>query len=107
VVRTKDLVKVKGMLINPAVLLETLRRIPEVDEFQVAVRREVPTDPLSMDELVVRVATHATDRDTLARTITACTRAAVQVRPRVEFASADEIYDPARQTKAVRFTDER
>jgi len=107
VIRTKDLVKVKGMLINPAVLLDTLRGILEVDEFQVAVRREVPTDPLSMDELVVRVATHTADRETLAKTVATRTQAAVQVRPRVEFAPAEEIYDPARQTKAVRFTDER
>jgi phenylacetate-coenzyme A ligase PaaK-like adenylate-forming protein len=95
------------MLINPAVLLDTLRGIPEVDEFQVAVRRKVPTDPLSMDELVVRVATHTADRETLARTVATRAQAAVQVRPRVEFAPAEEIYDPTRQTKAVRFTDER
>jgi phenylacetate-coenzyme A ligase PaaK-like adenylate-forming protein len=107
VVRAKDLVKVKGMLINPAVLLETLRGIPEVDEFQVAVRRAVPADPHSMDELVVRVATHVADRDGLAKTIAASTQAAVQVRPRVEFAAAAEIYDPAKQAKAVRFSDER
>ena len=56
VVRAKDLVKVKGMLINPAVLLETLQSIPGIDEFQVVVRRENKADPLSMDELVVRVA---------------------------------------------------
>jgi phenylacetate-CoA ligase len=107
VVRTKDLVKVKGMLVNPAVLLETLRGIPEVDEFQVAVRRSVAADPHSMDELVVRVATEAADQAALAETIAARTQAAVQVRPRVEFAPAEAIYDPARQTKAVRFTDER
>jgi phenylacetate-CoA ligase len=107
VVRMKDLVKVKGMLINPAVLLETLRGIPEVDEFQVAVRRERPSDPFSMDELVVRVAPHTADREALAVLIASKTQSAVQVRPRVEFAAAAELYDPAKQTKAVRFVDER
>ena len=107
VVRMKDLVKVKGMLISPAVLLETLRGIPEVDEFQVVVRRETPTDPFSGDELVIRVAARAEDREALATLIAAKTQAAVQVRPRVEFADAAQIYDPATQTKAVRFVDER
>ena len=107
IVRNKDLVKVKGMLVNPAVLLDALRAIPEVDEFQVAVRREQPADPLSMDELVVRVATHVADRQALATMIASRVQEAVQVRPRVEFAAAVEIYDPAKQTKAVRFTDER
>ena len=56
VVRTKDLVKVKGMLINPAVLLDAWQLIAGMDEFQVVVRRENSADPLSTDELVVRIA---------------------------------------------------
>lgn len=107
VVRMKDLVKVKGMLLNQAVLLETLRSIPEIDEFQVVVRREDPSDPFSMDELVVRVAARGGDRQALASVIAARTQEAVRVRPRVEFATATDIYDPATQTKAVRFADER
>jgi phenylacetate-coenzyme A ligase PaaK-like adenylate-forming protein len=107
VVRTKDLVKVKGMLINPTVLLETLKRIDSVEEFQVVVRRERPDEPLSMDEMVVRVATRSADRDALARTIVARVQEAVQIRPRVEFAAAQHIYDPSVQTKAVRFVDAR
>ena len=107
VVRMKDLVKVKGMLLNPAVLLETLRSIPEIDEFQVVVRREDPSDPFSMDELVVRVAARGGDRQGLASVIAARTQEAVRVRPQVEFATATDIYDPATQTKAVRFADER
>jgi len=39
--------------------------------------------------------------------IAARTQEAVRVRPRVEFATATDIYDPATQTKAVRFADER
>ena len=107
VVRMKDLVKVKGMLLNPAVLLETLRSVPEIDEFQVVVRRADPSDPFSMDELVVRVAARGGDRQALAAMIAARTQEAVRVRPRVEFAAATDIYDPATQTKAVRFADER
>jgi phenylacetate-coenzyme A ligase PaaK-like adenylate-forming protein len=107
VVRTKDLVKVKGMLINPAVLLDTLQSLPLVDEIQVVVQRSDMNDPFSMDELLIRLATHAPDRDTLAAQISERVRDAVRVRPRVEFAEARDIYDPASQTKASRFVDRR
>jgi phenylacetate-coenzyme A ligase PaaK-like adenylate-forming protein len=95
------------MLINPAVLLETLRSIPSVDEFQVAVRREDPSDPFSSDELVVRIAATSLDYSSLEQTIAVATQKAVQVRPRVEFTNALSIYDPGKHTKAKRFVDER
>jgi phenylacetate-coenzyme A ligase PaaK-like adenylate-forming protein len=105
VVRARDLVKVKGMLINPAVLLEALQSIPGIDEFQVVVRRENKSDPLSMDELVVRVA--GSNQAALADTVIARARDAIRVRPLVEFVEAKDIYDAGRQTKAARFVDQR
>lgn len=107
IVRTKDLVKVKGMLINPAVLLQMLEAIPAIDEFQVVVKRQNDTDPLSMDELVIRLAAPAGERDALAHEIAARVEQAVRVRPRVEYAHASEIYVAGRETKAVRFVDQR
>ena len=105
VVRTKDLVKVKGMLINPAVLLEILQSIPGIDEFQVVVRRENKADPLSMDELVVRVA--GANQPAIVDMVVARARDAIRVRPLVEFVAAKDIYDASRQTKAARFVDQR
>jgi len=107
VVRTKDLVKVKGMLINPTVLLDTLQSLPEVDELQVVVQRADASDAFSMDELLIRLATHAGDREQLAGDIADRVQATVRVRPRVEFAAALDIYDPSSQTKARRFIDKR
>ena len=107
VVRTKDLVKVKGMLINPDLLLATLPDVGGLDEFQVVVRRLDPADPFSMDDLVVRVATTVADKDEFARRIVVCTAAAVGVRPKVEFVTAADIYDPLRQPKVRRFLDLR
>ena len=53
VIRTKDLLKVKGMLINPAVLFDAIRRVPGVDEFQVVNCTGNPSDPFSMDEIIL------------------------------------------------------
>jgi len=106
VVRTKDLVKVKGMLINPDLLLAALPAIGELDEFQIIVRRLDPADPFSMDELVVRAAAASANRDDLAQQIVARTAAAVGVRPRVEWVGVADIVDPARP-KVRRFLDTR
>jgi phenylacetate-CoA ligase len=105
--RTRDLLKVKGMLINPTALLDALRAVQGLDEFQVVLTRRDPADPLSMDEMVVRVATARADREALAGAVTAAAGGAVGVRPRVDFTTADEIYDPGRQAKAERLVDRR
>lgn len=107
IVRTKDLVKVKGMLVNPAVLLDAIRAVPGIDEFQVVLARSAPEDPFSTDEMVVRVATRRPDRDAVGRALVDAAGAAVRVRPRVEFAAAEEIYDPSRDPKAIRLVDRR
>ena len=107
IVRTKDLLKVKGMLINPAALMEAVRTVEGVDEFQIVVGKQDSNDAFSMDEMIVRVASTRTDRDALAAAVVTAAQGAVQVRPRVEFAAAREIYDPAAQTKAVRLIDRR
>jgi hypothetical protein len=60
-----------------------------------------------MDEMVVRVATRLPDRPVLAERLIRAITAAVGVRPRIEFAPADDIYDPARQSKAERLVDRR
>lgn len=79
------------MLINPAVLLETLRTVPGVDEFQVVLRKQDPADPFSMDEMVVRVATARHDREALSQDLVAAAQRAIRVRPRVEFTTADDM----------------
>jgi phenylacetate-coenzyme A ligase PaaK-like adenylate-forming protein len=107
VVRTKDLVKVKGMLINPAVLLDALQGLADVDEVQVVVQRVDLNDPFSMDELLVRMSTKSLAKDQLANDIADRVQQAVRVKPRVEFTNVTDIYDPASQTKARRFVDKR
>ena len=74
--------------------MEAIRGVPEVQEFQVVLTRQDPADPLSLDELVVRVASAATDRAALSARIVAATQAAIRVRPRIEFVPMGDIYDP-------------
>jgi phenylacetate-coenzyme A ligase PaaK-like adenylate-forming protein len=107
IVRTKDLIKVKGTLLDPTVLLETLAGRPGVDDFQVVLRRRDPADPFSMDEMVVRVATSRSAHDTLAADVVAAVAHAVGVSPRVEFVAPRDIYDPSRDSKAQRLVDQR
>lgn len=108
VVRTKDLLKVKGMLINPSALLDRMTQLDRVEEFQVVVDRVDPADPFSMDELLLRIAPRAgADAGDVAGEVAAATQATIGVRPRVVVEPRAAIYDPGRQTKAVRFVDRR
>jgi phenylacetate-coenzyme A ligase PaaK-like adenylate-forming protein len=107
VARSGDLVKIKGALVNIAVLLDSVQGLPEVDELQVMVGRVDAADPFSGDDLVVRVATRVADCTALAETIVQRVQDAVRLRPRVEFTDGQSIYDPGVQTKAVRFIDRR
>ena len=52
--RGDALVKVRGTLVNPALLIEVLSAVAGVDDFQAVVAYHDANDPLSGDELVVR-----------------------------------------------------
>ena len=75
--------------------------------FQVVLAKSDPNDPFSMDEMIVRVATGRPDRDGLATAMIDAAQRAVSVRPRVEFAAANDIYDPTREAKSTRLVDRR
>jgi phenylacetate-coenzyme A ligase PaaK-like adenylate-forming protein len=107
IVRTKDLIKVKGMLINPTVLLESLGAVPGIDEFQVVLTHQNENDPYSMDEMIVQIASPRTDRDALVAAVTDAAQTAARIRPRVNFVEATDIYDPAKHAKATRLVDQR
>ena len=107
VVRTKDLIKVKGMLINPDVLLGALEAIPAIAEFQVVIQHQDGNDPLSMDEMLIKVALQAGASVEVGDEIAAQANRAVGVTPRVEFVEIEEIYTAGAQTKAVRLIDHR
>lgn len=104
--RADDLVKVKGMLINPAVLSAVLQNDPAIAEFQIVIDRENPADALSMDRLILRVAPTARD-DGLPERVAERVKTAIGVRPEVELVERDAIYDPERSLKSRRLIDRR
>ncbi len=107
VVRTKDLIKIKGMLVNPDVLLEVLQAMSEIDEFQVIIQKEKLNDPYSMDEMLIRVASSSSNLVALEKNLVQRVRQAATISPKIVFEQAHSIYEAGRETKAVRFVDRR
>jgi hypothetical protein len=54
----------------------------------------------------VRIASSA-NHEALSAVVMERVKNTVQIRPRVEFSSSVEIYDPATHSKAIRFQDQR
>jgi len=106
-VRSGDIVKIKGTLVNLQVLKERLDRFPALDEYQIVVQPVNADDPFSMDELVIRIAVTPGDADDVGIRITEETTKLVQVRPRIETAARDDIYDPLVAAKPKRVLDRR
>jgi len=106
--RTSELVNLKGTLINPEILRDEVANTPGVKEYQIVFTKKDPEDPFSLDELVVKVAEEESyDRQKLEQDIQTKLITAVEMRPRVEFVSMKEIYDPTVALKAYRVIDLR
>ncbi|MBU74616.1 MAG: hypothetical protein CMM73_02765 [Rhodospirillaceae bacterium] len=102
--RADDLVKVKGMLINPDVITDLLLADGKVGEFQIIIDRENADDRLSSDRmrLLLDLKPDA-DPEAIVETV----RVATGVRPIVEEVERAQIFDPDRTLKAKRFKDLR
>ncbi|MEQ9199307.1 MAG: hypothetical protein RLN80_04920, partial [Rhodospirillales bacterium] len=105
--RADDLVKVKGMLINPALLGKALIADDRVAEYQIVIDRVDPTDRLSMDRLTVRVAANVATGDGFAGEMAELVKAAVGVRPEIDLVDAREIFDTEKSLKSKRLIDLR
>jgi phenylacetate-CoA ligase len=102
--RADDLVKVKGMLVNPEIVTDLLLTDGQVGEFQIIVDHEVADDPLSADRLRLLVdAGPQADIDRIAEAV----RVAIGVRPMVERVERTAIFNPDKSLKAQRFLDLR
>ncbi len=105
--RVDALVKIKGMLVNPAVITEALEGERGIGEFQLVIGKADPGDPLSMDTLTLRVASSVGADEALAARLAERVKHAVGITPLVQFVRADALYDPARDWKTKRLVDLR
>jgi phenylacetate-coenzyme A ligase PaaK-like adenylate-forming protein len=101
--RTGSLVKCRGMLVNTDVLLDLLSAMPEIAEFQV-VFAAAPA-PGAMERLLIRLERAADPA--LGEEVVRRVRAAVSLRPDVEFLAPGALYDHERSIKARRVVDLR
>jgi phenylacetate-coenzyme A ligase PaaK-like adenylate-forming protein len=106
-VRSGDIVKVKGTLVNLQVLKDQFDKLDGLDEYQIVIRPSVKGDPFSMDELAVRIAPRAGAEDAVGETVLAETTKVAHVRPVIEIARKDDIFDPLGPAKPKRVVDLR
>jgi phenylacetate-coenzyme A ligase PaaK-like adenylate-forming protein len=103
--RADALVKIKGMLVNPDVMMEALERALAGRAFQVAISSAEPGAALSGDVLTVRIA--GPREDALAGRVALEVKDAVGVTPRVEFVDAEAIVDQSVSWKSKKLLDLR
>ena len=105
--RADALVKIKGMLVNPALLEPCMAGFDAVLQHLFRVRKE-DDDPFSMDVLDLDVAIDpARAGPDLAERLTAAVKAAIGVTPRVRVVAHADLVDPGRAWKTKRFVDLR
>ncbi len=88
--RVDGLLKIKGMLVNPQTLVDALRGVADIVDFQAVVEKEVAGDALSPDRLVVNVAPADGAPDDLRARVGEKVRAAIGVAPVVRLIAADD-----------------
>ena len=105
-IRTKDLIKIKGTLVNLEALKAALDGMDGLQEYQIIVTKQQADDPFSPDQLVVRAA-GAPPQAELERRIAEVAMNLVQIRPVVEVVRPDDIFNPMTDSKPERLVDRR
>ena len=112
VVRTSELLKVKGTLLNPQVVHQVIMESPGVIEYRMIVANAVEGDPVSPDVLRIELGLETgvdTEKwlvesaDGLRRRV----QHATEVTPELRVVPMSEIYDPDVEFKARRIVDTR
>ncbi|MBV9538611.1 MAG: phenylacetate--CoA ligase family protein [Acidisphaera sp.] len=106
-VRTGDIVKIKGALVNLGNLKSEFDRKQEIDEYQIVVQPEDPSDAFSMDELLIRLAPTKNSEASVAEHIAHEVMRLTNLRPRVEIVDRDDIFNPLTASKPRRIVDAR
>jgi phenylacetate-CoA ligase len=106
-VRTGDIIKIRGALVNLGNLKEAFDSDQDIDEYQIVVRPENAADAFSMDEFVIRIAPGKGTPHLLGERVAAEVTRLTNLRPRIEIVDRDEIYDPTTANKPRRIVDAR
>lgn len=78
-----------------------------LDEYQIVVTSQNPSDPFSMDELVLHLAPSAGFRDRIVAVVADEVLRLTNLRPKIELFDRDAIYDPTTGAKPKRIVDLR
>ena len=96
--------KIRGNLVNIDELLKVLAEDKSIVEYQVEIHKQVKTDPLSLDELTVRVVPgSACDTREIAKKVVS----AIRITPIVEIVNREQIWGNGTTLKATRILDSR
>src|SRR6266496_4295522 len=107
-IRTAELVKLKGTLINPDVIKEVIATVEGVEEYQIVFTIEDQNDPYSPEKLLIRVATQPGEQDRIRTQLVTKVTEAAEMRPAIEFVNnMSEIFDPNTTLKSARVVDWR
>jgi phenylacetate-coenzyme A ligase PaaK-like adenylate-forming protein len=88
--RVDNLIKIKGMLVNPQALVDAVLGGPALIDFQAVVDKENPGDPLSMDRLRLRIVSGAGADAAIDADLAARVQRAIGVTPIVERTAAND-----------------
>lgn len=103
--RSGSLTKIKGTLVDLGRVRELIEGTPGVGEYQIVVQHSDHDDPLSPDELVVRIEAKA--NPSTAAKLSGAVASIIQVTPRMELVDGNEIFDPTAVAKPRRIVDLR
>lgn len=106
-VRTGDILKIRGALVNLGNLKETFDRMSGLDEYQIVVAPQDAADPFSMDELIIRLAPGAGQTAEIEASVISEVLKLTNLRPTVQIVERDSIYDPLVAAKPRRILDLR
>jgi phenylacetate-coenzyme A ligase PaaK-like adenylate-forming protein len=102
--RADSLLKIKGTLVNPALIEDILIADTTISEYQIVIERENPSDILSPDRLRVRV---AGPRPEALPGIADTIKSAIGVTPIMNLESPEAIYAAGDTLKSQRVLDLR
>jgi phenylacetate-coenzyme A ligase PaaK-like adenylate-forming protein len=105
-VRTFELVKFNGTLLNPDAIKEAIAAVEGIEEYQIVFTRQRQDDP-SSDVLLVRVAVRPGEQERVQTDLVETVTGTLSIRPSIEFVTRSEIFKPGQSFKSTRVIDLR